>query len=108
MTAIPTPEEMVRRAKAAYAEAGWPDVQVRAAGRHPDGWPLIRAYGLGSQAPLAVTWQAAWTAYEGRIAFWSCWNDPSLTVRDDCLAGRCHHPEGPARPPRELLNGDRR
>ena len=66
MTAIPTPGEMVRRFDAALSE-----------------------YGIVGAAPdaAAVWWQACWLACDGRVACWSCWNDPSPTVRDDCLAG---------------------
>ena len=104
MTAIPTPEEMVRRVKAAYAEAGWPEVEVHAGGTSTDGWPRIRISITGPEPPDAVTWQVGWVVSDGKTECWSCWCDPKWgTVAADCRAGRCHHPEGPARPPREEL-----
>ena len=103
MTAIPTPEEMVRRVKAAYAEAGWPEVGVQVYAAQPGGWPSFRVYGRSPRPPAAVTWQAAWVVYEGHMPCWSCWRSASRAAQDDCRAGNCHHPEGPARPPREEL-----
>ncbi len=104
MTTIPTPEEMVRRVKAALAEARYPDADVReCTPLLSGGWPNVMM--ILCEVPEAAWWQACWVAYEGRVACWACW--PDNDANDDCLAGNCHHPEGPARPPRELLNGGR-
>lgn len=101
---IPTAEELVERVRMAFAESGFPDVEVGTEGTMPDGWPVL--YWRASPGPsLAVAWQAAWVAYEGHVPCWSCWgpNSGSNEAWVDCYSGHCHHPEGPARPPREEL-----
>lgn len=69
-------------------------------------------------APPAAVWQALFLAKKGdRHPCWSCWATANAADplgpdhvkgrwASDCVTGRrggCHFPDGPARPPRELL-----
>lgn len=97
-TEVPSAEEMIKRIRTVFAELGWKDVELISAD-YPsyDGWPVI---GVPYSVPLAITWMAGDILYP-QISCWSCWLDP--LEGPECLEGRCAHPEGPARPPRELL-----
>lgn len=68
--------------------------------------------------PRAVIWQALYLAKQGDPhPCWSCWSVAEATDplgpdhakgrwASDCVSGRnsgCHFPEGPGKPPRELL-----
>lgn len=99
----------VERFNVAIAEAGYPECQM---------WTVDgRMYASRVMpAPPAVIWQASYLAKAGEPhPCWSCWDasnradplGPDWERRrwaSDCVTGRgCHFPDGPARPPRELL-----
>lgn len=99
-----TPEEAVHRVKTALAEMGYPDFDVYWDGRYCEiGTPLV--IGWWTNLPDVVVWMTAAVAFpEQPCPCWACFrtHDPALAAacwRDD----DCAHPEGPARPPRELL-----
>lgn len=100
------PEEQVRRIRACLAEAGYPDADVHWAS---DGVSVGLSGSHG--VPDAVCWMAFQTAFHGRcpcplptctgrLPCWACWE---ASVGEECADGNCHHPEGPSRPPVELL-----
>jgi len=53
---------------------------------------------------LAVWWMAYDTCGI-EIACWSCWSCGELDQAYECRTGRCKYPNGPRKPPRELLRG---
>lgn len=109
---IPSPEEMIRRFDAACTEAGWPNVRFTVAGTMHSGWPkVVVGRNHTGDVPAAVYWMACDIAYmdDGDpYACWPCWQASTDAEYDDdsawrCAEGDCAHPEGPSRPPRELL-----
>lgn len=100
-----TQDELVRRVSAALAEMGWGHVvEVRPSPLGGVSWEPVRAL------PAAVAWQAGYVAAHGTgidMPCFACYEAsrcvssgrPAIT----CALGMCAHPEGPARPPRELL-----
>jgi hypothetical protein len=84
----------------AMSEAGYPDVELFQSGTASNGWPNI---GNRRQIPGAVWWAACDIAYEGTGACWTCWSTMEPDIHSACMAGNCANPEGPARPPKELL-----
>lgn len=92
-------DEQIQAVKAALTEAGYPHVNV---------W-WDNGYGSlalsATEIPLAIQWMAF--AVVTKLACWSCFLESSVldnfTIGRDCLAGNCHNPDGPHRPPRELL-----
>lgn len=112
LTALVNRRRYVERFNAAMAEAGYPNRRLWC-----DGTGSIYPAG-DAPAPPAVVWQALWLANGGDPhPCWSCWDvanradplGPDWEKRrwaSDCVTGRrggCHFPNGPARPPRELL-----
>lgn len=102
---IPSAEVVVERMKMALSEAGYPDAVVAHTGAsRRTGYPVFHVPNVS----LAVRWLAADIAAQslgypcGRPACWSCYVGSRQDQRS-CLTGNCAHPEGPARPPRELL-----
>ena len=102
--------EFVRRFNMAMAEAGYPGEHLWVEGGD--------IYGVWHFAPAAVVWQAFDVARRpNKGPCWSCWKasndaDPlglGFSVgrwASDCVTGKrggCHFPNGPSRPPRELL-----
>lgn len=98
---VPSAEEVLRRLDMALAEAGYPSVVLTWWDTREDGWPQISSSIFAT--PDAIWWQACDIAYEGRIPCWSCYNTPTYK---ECRSGNCAHPEGPSRPPKELLSRD--
>jgi hypothetical protein len=103
---VPSIEQQLKVFKAALCEAGYPHVPVYRSDK-----PKRRPYASCDRTliPPAVFWTAQNIALGplAQRACWSCWfyghETGDWTQRDHCRAGECAHPEGPARPPRELL-----
>ncbi|HVX20919.1 MAG TPA: hypothetical protein VHB02_06210 [Acidimicrobiales bacterium] len=100
-----TPEEAVHRVKTALAEMGFGHLEVQP---HALKLGVVVIVG-GDEIPDAVQWTVASVVFGDEIPCWSCWLEgdrvyPSASATA-CVAGDCSHPEGPARPPRELLGG---
>lgn len=89
-----TPEERVRRVKAALAEAGYPDAEVT--------WGAFGVRGMGSPTtpegtpPLDVWWRSLLVAREPNLPCWPCFLDPG----DDwaTLMACDHDPETSPKP----------
>lgn len=97
----PTIEERVHRVKVALAEMGWGHVAVEWREKGDGGTPAI--WGLGSSPPSALLW-TVWHVAGEAVGCWGCWSTGDPQVMDQCADhGNCAHPEGPAKPPRELL-----
>ena len=99
-----TDAEVIRRTRICLFEVGYHDIDIQAIGRHPDGTVLL---GTGTDIKEAVGYQVGVLLCQSEtrpICCWSCWRD-SWQIALDCQDGNCHHPEGPARPPREELLG---
>ena len=100
---IPSAEVVMERLRMALAEAGYPDAVLM----HSHDDPLIITW-LNNRTPaeLAAHWQAS-LLVSGPRSCWSCWLASGAwetrTVAARCINGDCQSPEGPARPPRELL-----
>lgn len=90
-------EMVMERLRMALAELGYKDAPLYSRGIFRDGWPAIAL--PPSAVPDAVWWTASSLVYDV-IACWACWNARTGTA---CINGNCAHPDGPARPPRELL-----
>lgn len=106
MSAIPSAEVVMERLRMALAEAGYPDVPLNHDGCHDvDGWPRVTSPTSAVRNP-AVWWAANELVYPRRPC-WACWIAASKWRRSEpaasCELGNCTHPNGPARPPRELL-----
>lgn len=105
---IPTADELIDRMNMALTDTGYPKIKEwRQSGETDFGWPvvvIIDSYTDGHlmATPLAVWWHVGNIAYEGRVACWSCWHEEDKAP--DCASGRCGSPDGPARPPKELLS----
>lgn len=105
---IPGAETLMERLRMAVAEAGHSDWRVEFHGEYaPDGWPHFHFFGLAKSGlhERAVLWHAT-EAVGIPTACWSCTQTSFRDFFDDedaCLAGNCPNPDGPARPPRELL-----
>lgn len=101
-------EEQIRRTRICLAEIGLEKIDIRQIGTREDGIPIIAT---SDPIPPAIGFQVAHLLCEREglpCCCWSCYLDAQLgTVGapGDCREGRCRHPEGPARPPRELLIG---
>jgi len=96
-TEIPSVGEVIDRMRAALAEMGYGDSVLEPDGSDDkDGWPMVM--GSGS-IPRAVWWTACFLVYPS-MGCWACDEDYRT---QQCETGHCQHPEGPAKPPRELL-----
>lgn len=103
-------EEQIRRTRICLFEVGYHDIDIEVFGKLPDGSPL-----LGTTTPVepAIGYQVGvlLCLREGRpICCWSCWLDSGNGAAGGaaaqlCRDGDCQHPQGPAKPPRELLLG---
>lgn len=93
-----TGDEALRRMHAALAEMGYDHVDLRYEGLDQFGQPDLSS--PAGAVPDAIRWTAARTIGL-KMPCWSCYMNPPLTL--DCGLGDCGSPEGPARPPRELL-----
>ena len=98
---VPTEEEIVERLTMALAELGWGGFPIRIVGTTLEGWP---EGAVNSSVPEAVWWQAVDLVYPPGPC-WSCtaWNSGSVEMSIACSEGNCSHPDGPHKPPRELL-----
>lgn len=85
------------------AEAGYPGTYV---------WYDYErsALCIAETVPPAVAWTAFYIADLGigyktgrQVACWTCWSQFIYEIREDCEQFRCHNPDKPRRPPRELL-----
>lgn len=89
--------EVVRRLRVALVEMGWSESDVFVWEGRPAFMPSV---------PNAICWQAAFVARTGHpLACFACFDaDPyRQSFAERCAYGDCSHPDGPARPPRELL-----
>lgn len=94
--------ELIRRTRICLFEVGYHDVRIEVIGRTFDGYGIL---GTTASIEPAVGYQVGMLlcTTEGRpMTCWACWLDDA---GEDCRQGNCHHPEGPARPPREKLVG---
>lgn len=90
-----------QRVAMALAEGGYPDALLE----------LVNGAFQWTNSPrtphaFAAFWQATSLATTDPIPCWACWNASGRRVSaqaQDCAKGNCAHPEGPTRPPRELL-----
>ena len=87
----------------ALSEAGYPDAPIRpfgTAGLEVDADIL-------DHVPPAVIWIVHKLAVPAKQPCWACWSEAGFSHDFEpawsCEQGKCAHPEGPARPPRELL-----
>lgn len=96
----PTIEERIHRLRTGLAEMGYPDVVlvVEDGGSGPE-------VGIAAPfPPVAVCWMAWHVADREGCPCWACWRTQARDVMYECAVhGNCAHPEGPAKPPRELL-----
>ena len=94
---------VIEKMQAAMAEVGV-DEPLRAG---PFGGVVFRP-GTSPRVQAAI-WQAGSLVKPGGVPCWACWQKAELwsasQVALDCVDGRCQSPEGPSRPPRELLLG---
>ena len=91
-------DAIIAKLRMALAEMGFGDVDLVEQGTRGNGLPNVVTPDWN--IPAAVWWQACYLAYEGAMPCWACW-DSGVGV--ECGKGNCAHPEGPSRPPRELL-----
>lgn len=97
----PTIEERIHRVKTALAEMGCWDAEVGWRAEGAGGHVVIR--GDGFPPPSALLW-TVWHVAGEAVGCWGCWSTGDPQVMDQCADhGNCAHPEGPAKPPRELL-----
>jgi hypothetical protein len=103
-------DEGARRVRIALAEMGWtelqvlpmPDVTFSCCGR-------VGSVGIvGDWPPEAApaVWMATYLSGRGHLSCWSCWIERCATgsrIPTGCVHGGCRHPDGPKRPPAELL-----
>lgn len=96
-------EALVPKVRAALSEMGGGDWPIELKDRGEHGWRLVVCHPRSLQA-RAITWTAFRLDGEKRSC-WSCCdvNSGSWEIAHACRTGNCAHPEGPARPPRELL-----
>jgi hypothetical protein len=94
-----SPDQAIAFAKMALAEAGYPEVEPYWEGTYIREIPVIGLPG----APLAVSWQIGTLVCPAEMACWTCYLSADTDSQALCSEGDCRHPEGPARPPRELL-----
>jgi hypothetical protein len=97
---------MVARVRVALAEMGYGHLTIMEVGPDPAGIPQIGWVGTRDELPPAIAWTAGWLARP--MPCWSCWlycrgSWKSNALADACQQGHCANPDGPARPPRELL-----
>lgn len=101
---IPSPEEMVKRVDAALQEIG---IKVLLeVDETPEGdYPWVRWHGghFMSEADFAASWMAYKIAGVPKMACWACWHSGDYEKGKACREGNCSSPNGPATPPRELL-----
>lgn len=95
---IPSADEVIARLRVALAELGYEGMEIWHEGLREDGWPILTTE--GGVIPPAIMWTAGELAFAGHIECWSCW---SAHTGRACSLGDCSHPDGPAKPPRELL-----
>jgi hypothetical protein len=102
-----TVEQQIRWTRMCLFEIGLHDIEILQIGTRSDGVPVI---GTSDAISPAVGYQVGLllaTKTSTAICCWSCFMEEYETAEfgaaEDCRAGRCRHPEGPARPPREML-----
>lgn len=90
---------MLDKVRIALAEMGYGDVPF-------DGPGTQLPHPRSRDPHFLAAWWVAVDLVGFPCACWACWEESHFLPRGDaadCLAGVCQHPEGPARPPRELL-----
>jgi hypothetical protein len=105
-------EELAVKTRVALAEMGYTKAAETVAVKDDglDGFDVfITFYQPSEKVPLAVCWQIGFLAGIPNYPCWSCFINGggsylSIDFRStDCSQGKCRYPDGPARPPRELL-----
>jgi len=97
-----SPDETIEQLRMALAEAGYPDANVQ-----PDPWRWFTPE--HTERTFAVWWMAIEVVVPDEHGCWACYSDPLNNVTRGwfliaCRDGNCAHPDGPARPPRHLLD----
>ena len=104
-----TAEKQIRWTRICLAEIGLEHIHIQQIGRRADGVPVI---GTSDDISPAIGYQVGLllsTKTSTPICCWSCYMEEYETgatgAAEDCRQGHCRHPEGPKRPPREMLVG---
>lgn len=93
---IPSADEVIARLRVALAELGYGDAFL-ASEETWGGWP--DAVSDADEVPNHIWWTACSLVYPTQ----PCWACYLMHESDACIDGNCAHPDGPAKPPRELL-----
>lgn len=101
-------EDPCQRLEAALTEAGFPGLRAQYEDHAIGAVVSIRGFAPGYKRPgPAVVWMA-FHVCKIELPCWACFIDSRTSpthgvIGRRCIDGECSHPEGPARPPRELL-----
>lgn len=110
-------EVAAERIRQALTEVGWTHPTVRVVPKVPEDeipWPnpdqsvVVEWWNNGDQLEqrLALIWQAVHLAGRPPYPCYACQLNEATRSRKniiECNAGRCPNPDGPSRPPRDLL-----
>lgn len=101
-------QDPCRRLEAALTEAGFPGLSAQEEDHELGPVMSIRGFAKGVRPPRAVIWMA-FHVCRIELPCWACYEASSKGGRQAaingrlCIDGECRNPQGPSRPPRELL-----